>query len=321
MPSTVQQYQQLLHTPTNSADERSRRRTPSNPPSFASPRLAKQFTPGASTHYSPLPSPSLSIPHCDQNWMMLQAFSSMQPQQQQPYSLSYRCPSDPLESQFPNQCTAWDTRMSDPLLCGNATQQKSAEESALLTPQSEATGIEEPQCFFRDEAEAGAGNAIQQACYHGHDTIVKLLLDRGADANAPNASGQMPLHIGAKQGHRGVVKLLLQSRADVFVKDHAGQTPLHLAARNGHRAVAAMLLDRGININAGNRHGQTALHLAAKNGHVSVVRLLVDRGVKISIRSRAGLTALHQAAENGWEGVVRLLLEFGADVNAKSETN
>ena len=49
----------------------------------------------------------------------------------------------------------------------------------------------------------------------------------------------------AEMGHEAVVKLLLEKGADVESKDDVGQTPLSWAARGGHKAVVKLLLEKG----------------------------------------------------------------------------
>jgi len=56
-----------------------------------------------------------------------------------------------------------------------------------------------------------------------------LLLDRGADVNAPSAKNSTPLHAAAIAGQFAVVKSLLARGANVDVVDEDGDSPLALA--------------------------------------------------------------------------------------------
>jgi ankyrin repeat protein len=60
---------------------------------------------------------------------------------------------------------------------------------------------------------------------------VTILLDAGADPDAPAAGGRMALHLAAGNGHLEVVKLLVARGAEVDAHRDRGYTPLHAAAR------------------------------------------------------------------------------------------
>ena len=51
--------------------------------------------------------------------------------------------------------------------------------------------------------------------------------------------------LASRGGHEAVVKLLLEAGADVASADCSGQTSLGLASRAGHEAVVKLLLDAG----------------------------------------------------------------------------
>jgi ankyrin repeat protein len=61
------------------------------------------------------------------------------------------------------------------------------------------------------------------ASWEGHDSVVTLLLENGADVNAKdNDSGDMPLHLASWKGHQAVVSILLEKGANVDAKDEDG---------------------------------------------------------------------------------------------------
>ncbi|KAH7153752.1 ankyrin repeat-containing domain protein [Fusarium sp. MPI-SDFR-AT-0072] len=150
----------------------------------------------------------------------------------------------------------------------------------------------------------------------GDETIVQLLLDRGANADAVDKEGQMLLSWAAARGHEAVVRLLLDRGAYSEAADKEDRTPLSWAAAKGHEVVVRLLLDRGANADAVDNEGQTPLSYAAVKGHEVVVGLLLDRGVYTNAADKEGRTSLLLAAENGHEAVVRLLLDRGAHSEA-----
>jgi ankyrin repeat protein len=50
--------------------------------------------------------------------------------------------------------------------------------------------------------------ALHRAAEFGHDTVVRLMLEEGADVEAKNGNGETALHVAARRGHEAVVQLL-----------------------------------------------------------------------------------------------------------------
>jgi ankyrin repeat protein len=72
--------------------------------------------------------------------------------------------------------------------------------------------------------------SLHSAAQWGHNEIVKLLVSRGADINAPNKFGESPLHYACVFRHREIVRILLEAGADVNTLDNKGYSPLWLAS-------------------------------------------------------------------------------------------
>ncbi|KAK0704469.1 heterokaryon incompatibility protein-domain-containing protein [Lasiosphaeris hirsuta] len=64
---------------------------------------------------------------------------------------------------------------------------------------------------------------------------------KGTEESVKDWAGRTPLQWAARQGHEAVVKLLLERGADIEAKDWAGRTPLWWAASQGHEAVVRLL--------------------------------------------------------------------------------
>jgi ankyrin repeat protein len=133
-----------------------------------------------------------------------------------------------------------------------------------------------------------------------------LLLDAGADPNFKTPQGVAPLHLAIGNRDLGVVELLLAAGANVQLLDSAGETPLMLAARAGEAAIAARLLRAGAPVDERElEYDQTALMVAVREGHADVVRLLLAEGADVNAQTRAGAApAFRRPGDNaGSKGV------------------
>ena len=156
------------------------------------------------------------------------------------------------------------------------------------------------------------------AAVNGHDVVVKVLLDKGADVNQGNNSGSSPLYHASNNGHVAVVKVLLDKGADVNQGNKEGSSPLYAAAFKGHEAVVTVLLDKGAAVNhQANLEGTSPLYIAAERGHETAVKVLLSNGANVNQADKEGDFPLYAAAYWGHEAVVALLLKNGADVNQR----
>ncbi len=129
----------------------------------------------------------------------------------------------------------------------------------------------------------------------GQPLISKMLLNKGANANAKQKDGITALHIATQKGHKEVVKVLLECGAKVGSKIKSDITPLHLAAQKGYQEIIETVLKFGADINSRDEYGRTALHIASKEGHEEVVTTLLEYGSDINITSRNNHTPLDSA--------------------------
>lgn len=103
---------------------------------------------------------------------------------------------------------------------------------------------------------------------------LKLLLDRGADANVKQPEGYNPLILIAEAGGPEAAVLFLDHGAKVDAARTGNITPLMTAAHNGNLEVARVLLKRGANRQLKSDDGKTALDYAKEQKHPELVKLL-----------------------------------------------
>lgn len=122
--------------------------------------------------------------------------------------------------------------------------------------------------------------ALQLAAYYGHADAVRHLLARGADVHvrSQNAMANTALH-GAIAGRRTeIVPLLLEAGADLEAPDAGGNTSLHLAAHEGLPEIIRLLVERGTSINARRSDGKTPLGVALAEAQAEAADALRQAG-------------------------------------------
>lgn len=108
--------------------------------------------------------------------------------------------------------------------------------------------------------------ALWEATWKNHESIVKLLVARGADISAADYQGRTPLHEAAYYGHLNLVEFFIDRGHPTECVDAFGQTPLFRAADAGRADVVKLLVKRGARTNELDSHHVTAQHVAAFRG-------------------------------------------------------
>lgn len=168
---------------------------------------------------------------------------------------------------------------------------------------------------------AGPASLLAFAASGGHDPVVRLLLDHGADIEG--GRGLSPLACAARRGKDDTVRLLIECGADIEADADGPGTALICAAETGQRSTVGLLLGLGADVDAQSEKGATPLMMATTHRHLGVVVDLIKAGAGLDHTSRGGNTALHFAAYNGSTAIVDVLIDAGADsgvVNHDGET-
>jgi len=148
---------------------------------------------------------------------------------------------------------------------------------------------------------------LHQAILRRKGDIARLLIESGADLNAPDGSRRTPLHLCVERDLPELATVLLSAGAEPDALDKAGWTPLHNAAAKDRLAVAKALLHGGADPAALSKRGGTALHEAAASASAPMMCLLLENGVDPSVVATDGGTALDVALSHQNEVAIRLL--------------
>ncbi|MBN3275224.1 IKBE inhibitor, partial [Polyodon spathula] len=111
---------------------------------------------------------------------------------------------------------------------------------------------------------------IHVATLQGNYRLIELLMRKKANINAQEGtSGKTPLHLGVELHDQSLVSLLLKKGADVDMVMYNGCTPLHLAVGRQDASIANLLCQSGADKLLRNLEGETAQDLADGNDDVS----------------------------------------------------
>lgn len=165
--------------------------------------------------------------------------------------------------------------------------------------------------------------------------LIKKLLACGANLNAVNHKGQLPLQTvkrtnpKSKQQFDEIIEFL-DSQAGAALSAHQMPDILHKACASLAPDLVQKMIDQGANVNGLNRQGQTPLMVLAKNSktykdnslkqeakdsYAALIGILMDAGADINARDKKGNTALHFAVEKVSPVMVETLINAGANPN------
>lgn len=105
--------------------------------------------------------------------------------------------------------------------------------------------------------------------------VAEYLLENGADVNAQDKGGLIPLHNASSYGHLDIAALLIKYNTVVNATDKWGFTPLHEAAQKGRSQLCALLVS--LNLQFYNESNQ---NVVKKLLSVRIQKRLVHRKVQ-----------------------------------------
>jgi ankyrin repeat protein len=158
--------------------------------------------------------------------------------------------------------------------------------------------------------ESGVELDVFEAAATGKTDRLRTLLAKDASlANVYSPDGFSPLGFAVFFAQPEAVKLLIDAGAEVNAPSRESMkvTPLASAAAAKQTEIARLLIAHGANVNARAASGHIPLHEASANGNVELVKLLIEKGADVNAKTDDGKTPLDFAVEHKQPEVIALL--------------
>jgi ankyrin repeat protein len=168
---------------------------------------------------------------------------------------------------------------------------------------------------------------LHSSCFYGSMETTRLLLGRGADILAKDATNSIPFAHACRNSHSDILKMFFREYdqhtnrdAIVHETDTEGNTLLHLAVSSANMPIVELLLNKGANPSAARHDEQTAVHLCARNDSLEILEKLIEAGADINASDQEKETVLHKAATHNNEIMLKYILTKQVSENIRIES-
>lgn len=151
------------------------------------------------------------------------------------------------------------------------------------------------------------GQAIHWAVRKNKPQIIELLIQAGADVNAPAYNNYSPLHYAVEDNDFSLVKLLIKNGANINILNRFDRSPIFLVIGNENIEILKFFIDNNADVNRRAWWRWTPLHVAASRGNLEIVKILVENNAESNVCNSESKTPLDLAIESNHTEVAQYL--------------
>ncbi|XP_005095905.1 serine/threonine-protein phosphatase 6 regulatory ankyrin repeat subunit C [Aplysia californica] len=143
-----------------------------------------------------------------------------------------------------------------------------------------------------DKRNAEGLGPVLICAHNGQLEILQCLLESSkCDLEVKTSRGETALLLAAKTGRESIVKLLLKKGALVNAVSDDRETALHVSVSGGYYGIAEELIKNGVDKEKIDLKGNTALLNCA--GRLPILKILVERGADLNKLNNKNMSVLH----------------------------
>ena len=131
--------------------------------------------------------------------------------------------------------------------------------------------------FDKETDNAFSYKKLFQKAVQRDPNLLRVMVEKGElDLNRVNEEGYSPIHLAALYAPPSVIRDMVELGADIHAVTPEGQTALHCAAWKGNTEAIPVLLELGINAGAKTNAGRTAREYAEQEQHKQAAEMIGD---------------------------------------------
>lgn len=150
-------------------------------------------------------------------------------------------------------------------------------------------------------ADKSGRNAVMLASSKKDSTMLKKLVEAGANLKIMDNSEKTPLHYAAAGNSLECAGFLVANGADANLQDNFGRdaaNTLAALAKEENPELFRMLIGKSTDLERRDKDKKTLFIIAAEKGYSDYVRILISSGVSPLTKDYSGRTALDYAVES-----------------------